>query len=721
MLVRVSSGAGGIVTYLQTGRNRGREHTRDEIDERLVLSGDLALAEALIDSIETTTEGAARYLHITLGFSETYTALLDAGPGEVNLARLAEITEAYRQLLMAAYDPREYAWYAEAHVPKVTHGLHAASGELVERLTHVHIVVPMRNLEDGKYLNPFGHYLSNEHYAQALQETLNARFGLLSPLESPRSEGTDPLLRHNPAIAPLQQPPTSRAKKTPVPEPGFSELAAQWRQRAAFEARYVNAGNRRGFKRLAAPQRMQWLDAKAAATRERLDAHDARWPPAHTQTPEETHGPARFTANFARARDAWRAAHLLQSPARATAGGPTADTLAGVRDLPDVDLVQDRATDEVLLHPHAPGDLGRKGTAPDAMRRPGTGPGGSGRAPGRRRPLTVAQTLSLARRATQASPDLLKASASPTLVIEAAARKFGIDPAAYAVGPGSDGTPRILHAGHQYNLGDFFTKHLKRPWSEALPVLTSCYHATLADALPPPDKRLWKAYRSWLSRHAADRRAALATRREATSAALAAARAAWQQSRATARRLPKEARHKALAIARAEYISRTQRIAAQRRDDAPLPLPSTTSARYRLFLTTLASHGNLAALAELRRCTHVQPREPNAVTGHGPGETALPHPLYSVDANGRVTYLLAGQAAVADHRAGVSVLAATDRAYDLALRVALTRYGPSLVLEGDAAFVQAIHAAARRSNLRLSLAVASRPEAVAHIAPMRSR
>jgi hypothetical protein len=52
MLSRVSGGNSGIAEYLETGIKNGRDFTRDELDQRVVLEGDLAITNEIINSIE---------------------------------------------------------------------------------------------------------------------------------------------------------------------------------------------------------------------------------------------------------------------------------------------------------------------------------------------------------------------------------------------------------------------------------------------------------------------------------------------------------------------------------------------------------------------------------------------------------------------------------------------------------------------------------------------
>ena len=53
MLIRVRGYTGGIKEYLEDGQKKGREMERDEMDERVILAGDLELTNEIIESIDT--------------------------------------------------------------------------------------------------------------------------------------------------------------------------------------------------------------------------------------------------------------------------------------------------------------------------------------------------------------------------------------------------------------------------------------------------------------------------------------------------------------------------------------------------------------------------------------------------------------------------------------------------------------------------------------------
>ena len=103
MLVRVGGGTAGIKQYLEDGRKQGRGQTRDELDERVILSGDLEITDLVIDHFDSAGD---KYWHVTLSFKED----------EISRETLQAITEEFRQFAFAAYRDDEYTFYAEAHL-----------------------------------------------------------------------------------------------------------------------------------------------------------------------------------------------------------------------------------------------------------------------------------------------------------------------------------------------------------------------------------------------------------------------------------------------------------------------------------------------------------------------------------------------------------------------------------------------------------------------------
>lgn len=178
MLIRVKGGEEGAKEYLENGHKQGREYHRDQLDERVILAGDLDFTQQIIDRIEIDGE---RYLHITLSFKED----------EISNDTLLAITEDFRRFMFAAYKEDEYTFYAEAHLPKIKSYENQKTGEVVERKLHIHFIVPKVNLRTGGVLNPFGLVKKCEKYLDGFQEHTNNKYGLASPKDSRRVHFTD--------------------------------------------------------------------------------------------------------------------------------------------------------------------------------------------------------------------------------------------------------------------------------------------------------------------------------------------------------------------------------------------------------------------------------------------------------------------------------------------------------------------------------------------------
>jgi hypothetical protein len=174
MLIRPSGYNDGAQEYLESGVKSGREHSRDELDERVILDGDLDVTRAIYQSIKNN--GQDRYLSFTMGFKED----------EISYDTLLAVTLEFKQFITQGYREHELNFYAEAHLPKIKHIVDKKTGELIERKPHIHILVPRKNMLSGKEANPVGKYLTNEKYFEAIQEHLNQKYNLSSPRENIR-------------------------------------------------------------------------------------------------------------------------------------------------------------------------------------------------------------------------------------------------------------------------------------------------------------------------------------------------------------------------------------------------------------------------------------------------------------------------------------------------------------------------------------------------------
>jgi hypothetical protein len=179
MLIRSGGYNTGAQEYLEKGAKAGREFSRDELDERVIIDGDLDLTRMIYESIPD--RGQDRYLTFTMGFRED----------NVSDETLQAVTLEFKQFLMYAYKEEEFNFYAEAHLPKIKQVRDKKTGAMIERKPHIHVIIPRKNLLSGNEANPVGVYLHHEKYFEAFQEYLNQKYDLASPREHIRVNPQD--------------------------------------------------------------------------------------------------------------------------------------------------------------------------------------------------------------------------------------------------------------------------------------------------------------------------------------------------------------------------------------------------------------------------------------------------------------------------------------------------------------------------------------------------
>ncbi len=178
MLIRPHGYNAGVKEYLEEGVKNGRDYSREELDERVILHGDLDLTDIVYHQIPD--KGQERYATFVISFRED----------EIQHETLLSITEEFRSFLMYAYEDEEYNFYAEAHLPKLKEITDKKTGELIKRKPHIHVVIPRKNLLSGREMNPRGMYESNKNSFEAFQEYINQKYGLESPREHVRVNPT---------------------------------------------------------------------------------------------------------------------------------------------------------------------------------------------------------------------------------------------------------------------------------------------------------------------------------------------------------------------------------------------------------------------------------------------------------------------------------------------------------------------------------------------------
>lgn len=174
MLIRVSGYNSGVKEYLEEGVKNGRDYSRDELDERVILQGDLDVTDRIYKSIPDRDQN--RYTTFTLSFREE----------EIPNETLQAITDEFKDFIMYAYEQEEYNFYAEAHIPKIKEVFDKRTGEKIERKPHIHIVIPKINLLSGNVSDVIGDHHSTERYLEAFQEYINHKYKLASPRDHVR-------------------------------------------------------------------------------------------------------------------------------------------------------------------------------------------------------------------------------------------------------------------------------------------------------------------------------------------------------------------------------------------------------------------------------------------------------------------------------------------------------------------------------------------------------
>ncbi len=548
MLIRVRGGSSGIREYLERGIKSGREYSRDQLDERVILAGDLPLTDTVINDIQREGE---RYLHITLAFKEDV----------INRETLQAITDEFRAFAMSAYETDEYSFYAEAHLPKIKSYINKRTGEDVERKPHIHIVIPKINLLSQTMLDPLyrpvmdkatGRLLVPEsqlQWLEAFQEHTNAKYGLASPKDHRRIEFTDEsaiiarykgdmfngeraelknrilsgvlernvtsfdqfavllgehgqarMRRAGQSGEYLNVKPVDAAKGVNLKEWVFSREfidlpTPEKRRRLAMEARraYVEAGKSRPTDQELQGRLQHWHAVRSRELKY-LNAGNQKLYAAYKQADPELRLAilaGREALFYQRHRK--DETHGQEQGRRHGRGQPHITGLTrdppprarhGLRDLSELDMVQLGSGPELLL----PGDVHRQLEQQEADSDPGLRRHVHrvGRADNIVGQLNRDALEKTARQEAEREEFArIKAELDAKHLLASLSHTHGVTPEKYQVEPGSDGSDRIKAGSRRLNVSDFLTKELHLPWSEAAQILRTVHaHQRAQDQKP---------------------------------------------------------------------------------------------------------------------------------------------------------------------------------------------------------------------------------------------
>jgi hypothetical protein len=724
MLIRISGGSEGIEDYLQHGQKKGRDFDRNELDERVILDGDLDTTREIISTVHGDGE---KYLHVTLAFKED----------EVSKETLHAITQEFKEFAFAAYDPDEFNFYAEAHLPRIKSYIHQQTGEFIERKPHVHAVIPELNLLSGHKLNPFGRAEHQIKFLEAFQEHINDKYGLASPKDNRRIEFTgesEMIGRYKGDIFAGQNKEFREQVLTEMIGRGITsydefrgmleEFGDVKIRNKGKETEYLNVkrpGAEKGVNLKDSVFRREFVELtpKEKAVRLAVEARQ-HYATAGPPRPMAEHWGARLTE--------WRTTRAREVKYLNPGNRKLYQRYREAPSAQRRDILNERETrfyskyrdTERGIDIEVPGKL-------SAIEGRGAGPVKEGNTAHGRRSDSVTGQLAheLDEGRQQHNFESLgewqeiKQQLEPYRLLSRLSESHGVIPDKYDITTGQDGTPRIRAGTRNLNVSDFLTKELNLPWSEASGILREVYaEQTGRDSEPrcrqPPTQQLWQEYQE----HRATRRAAQweeqrtseSTRRQALKREWYARRSAIQGNR-----MLKGVRRKAaLSVARMERVIQAQALSAAIKTERTMLRTADRAPmdQYREFLRAKSEAGDGRALAELRRVQrrqgmpasgldahelHIEAADRSQANVEAEPLQVMPGLSYSVNAYGDVTYRKAGAAILRDEGRAVRVLRADDDDIETALRLARAKFGTRLILNGSEAFqAQAARVAAER-------------------------
>jgi hypothetical protein len=761
MLIRIRGGSEGIADYLENGQKQGREYSRDELDERVILAGDLELTDTLINGMNKEGD---RYLHITLAFKE------DEIPPET----LKGITEDFKSFALTAFESDEYHYYAEAHLPKIKSYAHRKTGEFIERKPHIHIVIPQQNLLSGQNLNPFGKVEQQTFFIDAFQEHSNAKYGLASPKDNRRIEFTDAsemISRYKGDVFQGHAKELKARILSDVLEQNitdydrFKTLLAEHGEtcsrNAGSEREYLNvkpAGYAKGvnlkdyvfsreFIEKPEAEKRIFLD-QAGSDKEISKTYESPNPqPAHAAESKYTDlltewravraaeikylnsGNRKLYAAYKEAEPEQKKALLAERAERFYQKHREPVQVQEREAVAVAQIDSERPAEKAAATEPAPP------SAPaEPMRAADPAPAETSR---RSRDNVIGQLKAehneqaqAAKAATLEEFRQIKQALDARRLLNHLSQTHGLIPEKYSITQGKDGGDRIKAGSRNLNVSDFLTQEMRLSFREAAPILREVYAAQrgreIPEQRPAPRKALWEAFRradqnqqkqrstDWDAQRQNEKQ-----RREQIKQGYQAERRKLQDDKT---KRPAEQRKAALSIVRMQRVTKdmalSETINAERKAlKARYNQPYQTL--YQSFLQKKASQGDETALAELRRqrnagvtspaLNHIKDsdRKKRDPAHEEQQQTAplIKNLSHSIDRQGNVTYYAdkaRQRALIVDRGKRVDVEEAKDsQAVEIGLRLAMQKFGAGLKIEGSDDFKEQVIKTALKTGLRV--------------------
>lgn len=172
MLIRITKNVDGIEHYLETGKKAGRDKSRDELDRRVHLKGDIHAFSEAVKYTQKNKNWKDNYFHLTASFS--------AENNDIDNETLRKITDDFLEYYFCDYDKHDLIVACEAHRPIIQSDKDKTTGELNQRLLHLHLAVSMLDVTTNNQVRMIPFKFEAD---KAFQSWMSDKYNLVDPAD----------------------------------------------------------------------------------------------------------------------------------------------------------------------------------------------------------------------------------------------------------------------------------------------------------------------------------------------------------------------------------------------------------------------------------------------------------------------------------------------------------------------------------------------------------